>query len=210
MTFINLPEVGAPTFKDPVATPGDLPADNNVSGDVRVVISTTAIYIWDGDSWELASGAITGITSLNGLTGATQTFATGTSGTDFAISSVGTTHTFNIPDASASARGLITTGAQTIAGNKTFSGTLTAGTKTVNDKLYHVEKFTLNAGHITAKEVTLAAAPTTPTLTRLVVIGGVEQDYSTDFTVSGTALSWNALALDGVLLSGDKLIVIYQ
>jgi hypothetical protein len=42
----------------------------------------------------------TGMTALNGLTGAVQTFATGTSGTDFAISSAGTTHTFNVPTAS--------------------------------------------------------------------------------------------------------------
>lgn len=38
--------------------------------------------------------------TLNTLTGLTQTFATGTSGLDFAISSAGTTHTFNLPTAS--------------------------------------------------------------------------------------------------------------
>ena len=48
-----------------------------------------------------------GITSLNSLTGSTQTFSTGNTGTDFNISSVGTTHTFNIPTASSANRGLL-------------------------------------------------------------------------------------------------------
>ena len=67
-----------------------------------------------------------GLISLNNLTRQNQFFATGTSGTDFNISSATATHTFNIPDASATNRGLITTGTQTIAGAKTFSGGVTA------------------------------------------------------------------------------------
>jgi hypothetical protein len=60
--------------------------------------------------------------TINGLAlSANQTFATGTSGSDFNISSVSTTHTFNIPDASGSNRGLVTTGSQTFAGQKIFS-----------------------------------------------------------------------------------------
>lgn len=47
--------------------------------------------------------------SLNGLTNSIQTFAVGTSGSDFGIISSGTTHTFNIPTASASNRGLLST-----------------------------------------------------------------------------------------------------
>lgn len=48
-----------------------------------------------------------GISSLNGLTASTQTFSTGTTGTDFNISSATSTHTFNLPTASATNRGLL-------------------------------------------------------------------------------------------------------
>ena len=66
----------------------------------------------------------TGLTALNGLTAQVQNFATGTSGTDFAISSAGSTHTFNLPDASATARGVVSTNSQVFTGVKTFSNGL--------------------------------------------------------------------------------------
>jgi hypothetical protein len=46
-------------------------------------------------------------------------------GTDFNIVSSGSVHTFNLPDASATARGLVNTGTQTFTGTKTFSAPLT-------------------------------------------------------------------------------------
>ena len=52
----------------------------------------------------------TGITAINSLTGAAQSLVVGTSGTDFAVSSSGTTHTFNLPTASASNRGALSSG----------------------------------------------------------------------------------------------------
>ena len=91
------------------------------SDSVFYKINTNEVF-----AYKDSAAAGTSITSLNGLTGATQTFAVGTSGTNFNISSSGTTHTFNIPDASATARGLITTSDQIISGNKTFGGTVKA------------------------------------------------------------------------------------
>jgi ABC-type phosphate/phosphonate transport system substrate-binding protein len=49
----------------------------------------------------------TGITALNGLTDQVQNLAVGTSGTDFAINSATATHTFNLPTASATNRGAL-------------------------------------------------------------------------------------------------------
>ncbi len=49
----------------------------------------------------------TGLTSLNGSASTTQTFATSTSGTDFSITTAAGVHTFNMPTASASSRGLL-------------------------------------------------------------------------------------------------------
>ena len=79
-----------------------------------------------------------------------------------------------------------------------------------NTRQYIVQKYTLTPTDIAAKSVTLSQAPTTANLTRLTVINGPEQDYGPDFVVSGTTLSWSGLFLDGVLVSGDKLIVSYN
>jgi len=60
----------------------------------------------------------TGLTALNGLTAQVQNFATGTSGTDFGISSSVSTHTFNLPTASASNRGALSSADWTTFNNK--------------------------------------------------------------------------------------------
>lgn len=67
----------------------------------------------------------TGITAINSLTDAAQTMVTGSAGTDFAISSSGTAHTFNIPTASASNRGLLSSSDWTTFNSK-GNGTVTS------------------------------------------------------------------------------------
>jgi hypothetical protein len=74
---------------------------------VRVYVThsskTITMHTQDSNLSSVITTFSTGITALNGLTAQVQYFQTGTSGTDFAISSATATHTFNLPTASASA-----------------------------------------------------------------------------------------------------------
>jgi hypothetical protein len=86
----------------------------------------------------------TGLTALNSLTGAVQTFATGTAGTDFAISSAGSTHTFNLPTASAANRGALSSADwTTFNGKLTGNSAITGATKT---KITYDSKGLVTAG----------------------------------------------------------------
>jgi hypothetical protein len=87
-------------------------------------VPTTRTLTINGTAYDLSAdrsysvGTVTSITLATGTTGTDVNVSNGT------ITSSGTI-TLNIPDASATARGLITTGIQTIAGAKTFSSSPT-------------------------------------------------------------------------------------
>jgi len=70
---------------------------------------TLTLHTENGNLCEVLTTFTTGLTALNGLTEQVQNFATGTSGTDFGISSASATHTFNLPTASATNRGALST-----------------------------------------------------------------------------------------------------
>lgn len=87
------------------------------------------VYVLETDSLYQLRGAITGNNwvQFKLMASAVNTINTGTSGSDVnsAISPDGNTLTLNIPDASPTARGVVTTATQTFGGNKSFSDGLT-------------------------------------------------------------------------------------
>lgn len=72
----------------------------------------------------------------------------------------------------------------------------------------NVEYRTLSGGEAAAESLTLSATPISASKVMVDVIGGCAQEYSVDFTVSGTTLSWAGLGLAG-LVAGDKLRINY-
>jgi hypothetical protein len=78
---------------------------------VRIFVTTSGrnitLHTEDNNLCQVITTFTTGLNALNGLTAQVQNFATGTSGTDFGISSASSTHTFNLPTASATNRGAL-------------------------------------------------------------------------------------------------------
>ncbi|MBK8451662.1 MAG: hypothetical protein IPO78_10060 [Saprospiraceae bacterium] len=105
---------------------------------IGINTTNTKILTTDGSgnvTTRLFSNLLLGnaISSLNGLTVSTQTFTTGNTGTNFNISSIGSVHTFNLPDASALNRGALTTANWSTFNAKENALTFSTGlTRTVN------------------------------------------------------------------------------
>jgi hypothetical protein len=78
---------------------------------IRIFVNTggrtITLHTENGNLSEVLTTFTTGLTALNGLTAQVQNFAVGTTGTDFGISSATETHTFNLPTASATNRGAL-------------------------------------------------------------------------------------------------------
>jgi hypothetical protein len=96
---------------------------------VRIYVNTSGrtitLHTENGHLCQVITTFTTGITALNGLTAQVQFFGTGTSGTDFNISSATATHTFNLPVASALNTGKLSSSDWSVFNNKqtALSGT---------------------------------------------------------------------------------------
>jgi hypothetical protein len=103
------------------------------------------------------------------------------------------------------------------AGNETTKAASVAAMKSyvaaqiaANAPKQVVEYITLTSTNITNKSVTLMHTPKSSSDVVLDIIGGGPQEYSQDYSVTGTSLSWSGKALDGTLTVGERLRVIYS
>ena len=89
-------------------------------------IGTSGAATFVGSTLNIPNYTNNGLTSLNNLTSQVQFLSTGTSGTDFNISSATDTHTFNLPVASALNTGKLSSTDWTTFNNKLSSATAAA------------------------------------------------------------------------------------
>ena len=116
-----------------------LSATDRIAVRVYVIHSgrTLTLHTQDNHLSQVTTTFSVGLTALNGLTEQVQFFQVGTSGTDFAINSSSSTHSFNLPTASAANRGALSSSDWTAFNNKaddniySADGTLT-GTRAVD------------------------------------------------------------------------------
>jgi len=107
---------------------------------IRIYVNTSGrtitLHTENNTLCQVITTFTTGLNALNGLTAQVQFLATGTSGTDFNINSVSSTHTFNLPTASATNRGALSSADWTTFNGKenvlTFSSPLSRSVNTVS------------------------------------------------------------------------------
>lgn len=181
---------------------------------------TITLHTEDNNLCQIITTFTTGLTALNGLTDQVQNFATGTSGTDFAIISSGSTHTFNLPIASAT-----NTGKLSAANWTTFNGkqdALVSGTniKTVNSNsllgsgnvsvgtVTNVSALTLGTTGIDLSS-SVATGTTTPVITLNVPTASATNRgalSSSDWTTFNNKVSTGAITGSGLTMATSRLL----
>jgi len=159
---------------------------------------------------EIITNFAGGVSALNGLTANTQYLATGTSGNDFAINSLTDTHTFNLPTASSTKRGALSSADwSTFNGKMNYSDTASLSNR-INLKLSSSDTVSLSnrintklnssdtaslSNRINAKADALSGTTNTvPKFTSGTTIGNSNiKDNGNAVTINATAGSFGAL-----------------
>jgi hypothetical protein len=155
---------------------------------IRIFVTTSGrtitLHTEDNNLCQVITTFTTGLNALNGLTAQVQNFATGTTGTDFGISSATSTHTFNLPTASASNRGALSSGDWT-----TFNGKFNTPSGTTS-------QYVRGNG-------TLATFPTLPLVYKSTV-------NSASFTNNSNNVAYTQLITANTYTAGDIIRVNYR
>ena len=124
----NLVTEGSAVFGNQVTIEGNLvlghPITVNTINTANVTTGVLNTSVLNGANLGNLSGAVSGdVIAFNGTSfvSTTETYTTASTGTNFVITNVGSHHTFALPDASTTARGLVNTTSQTFGGVKTFN-----------------------------------------------------------------------------------------
>ena len=153
---------------------------------IRVYVThsgrTITLHTEDNHLSEIVTTFSNGLTALNGLTKQAQYFAVDTTGTDFNISSSVDTHTFNLPTASASNRGALSSADWT-----TFNNKAAALSGTINTIAYWNSATTI---------ASLALA-TYPSLTELSYVKGVTSAIQTQLNAKQATITLTTTGTSG-------------
>jgi len=133
---------------------------------------TITLHTENGHLCQVITTFTTGLTALNGLTSQVQFFAVGTSGTDFAISSASDTHTFNLPTATSTIRGALSSADWSTFNGKqnalTLTTTGTSGAATLVGSTLNIPQYQAAGTYVTAVTASSPLASsggTTPNIT---------------------------------------------
>jgi hypothetical protein len=180
---------------------------------------TITLHTENGHLCQVITTFSTGLNALNGLTKQVQYFATGSSGTDFNISSISDTHRFNIPTASGTNRGLLSSSNWTnftAAYNDKINSAAVTGTTTKTLTLTQQD-----GGTITASWTDINTNVVTSVFGRTGAVVATSGDYTTaQVTESGNLYFTNARGIGstltgyassaGVISSADTILSAIQ
>jgi len=182
----------------------------NFVGGPASVISASGIVFMTGTIFSFMNATVDGNLQLQDcLTGGTNLIGTGTLSGDAT----------SLKPIVSSLPGLVyLDDAKDLGFTPTTPANYPVGTDTVQKALDAINALsseevvyrTVTVGEAAAKQLALAIPTTDLTKVVLFPVGGVPQEYAVDFDMLNTTdLSWNGLGLDGIIASGDVLLITY-